>query len=152
MINNETLKLIKDFEGLKLTQYYCSSNVSTIGWGTTLINGKPVPKGLKITEKQADEYLIEDIARFEAGVRKLLNVEMLNANQYGAIVSFSYNCGIGNLKSSTLLKKIKANPNDPDIAYQFSRWTRSNGVVMRGLERRRSAESALYFKPIIKNN
>jgi lysozyme len=146
MINKEGLALIKDFEGLKLTQYYCSSNVSTIGWGSTLIDGKPVPKGLKITVEQAEKLLQEDIARFEAGVKKLLVVEKLTPNQYAAIVSFCYNVGLGNFGKSTLLKKIKANPSDPTIAAEFLKWTRSNGVVLKGLERRREAEAVLYFK------
>jgi lysozyme len=145
MINKNGLDLIKDFEGLKLTQYYCSSNVSTIGWGSTLINGKPVPKGHKITIEQAEQLLQEDIARFEAGVKKLIVIEKLTPNQYAAIVSFVYNVGLGNLGKSTLLKKVKANPNDATIKDEFLKWTRSNGVVLKGLLRRREA-AALYFK------
>ena len=73
---------------------------------------------------------------------------MVNDNQIGALTSFAYNVGIGNLKSSTLLKMVNNNPNDKEIALQFARWNKAASKVMNGLTRRRAAESQLYFKPM----
>jgi lysozyme len=62
------------------------------------------------------------------------------------LVSFAYNCGLQNLKSSTLLKKVNANPNDEAIFKEFLKWNKANGRTMAGLLRRREAEAKLYFK------
>lgn len=69
----------------------------------------------------------------------------LNQNQFNAIVSFSYNCGISNLKSSTLLKKVNFNPSDLTIKDEFLKWDKSRGKVLKGLTRRRELESEIYF-------
>jgi len=73
---------------------------------------------------------------------------MVNDNQIGALTSFAYNVGLANLKSSTLLKMVNNNPNDKEIHLQFMRWNKANKKVMKGLTRRREAESQLYFKPM----
>jgi lysozyme len=52
---------------------------------------------------------------------------------------------MGNLKSSTLLKKVNINPNDPTIAAEFLKWNKAGGKIVAGLTRRRQAESDLYF-------
>jgi lysozyme len=61
-------------------------------------------------------------------------------------VSFAFNCGLGNLRASTLLRKVNANPNDPTIAAEFAKWDKANKKVLRGLSIRRKAESDLYFE------
>jgi lysozyme len=68
-------------------------------------------------------------------------------NQFAALTSFAYNAGIGNLKSSTLLKKVNANHNDPSIALEFAKWDKAGGKVLAGLTKRRASESKLYFTP-----
>lgn len=65
--------------------------------------------------------------------------------QWDAIVSFVFNVGIGNFKSSTLLAKIRINPDDNSIMDEFLRWVYANGKVMRGLQKRRLTEMKLYF-------
>ena len=70
----------------------------------------------------------------------------INQNQFDALVSFAYNLGPANLKSSTLLKKVNANPEDETIRAEFMKWTKAGGRVLRGLVRRREAEANLYFK------
>jgi lysozyme len=72
-------------------------------------------------------------------------VDTINQNQFDALVSFCYNVGPGNLKSSTLLKKVNANPNDPTIRTEFLKWNKGGGKVLAGLTRRRTAEANLYF-------
>ena len=65
-------------------------------------------------------------------------------NNFSALVSFTFNVGTGNLKKSTLLKKVNANPKDPSIKAEFMKWTKANNVVLKGLVRRREAEAKLY--------
>ena len=81
-------------------------------------------------EKYVDSYCRDDI----------------NQNQFDALVSFAYNLGPANLKSSTLLKKVNANPEDETIAAEFMKWVKAGGKTLKGLVRRREAESQLYFK------
>jgi len=70
----------------------------------------------------------------------------ITPNQFGALVSFAYNCGVVNLQKSTLLKKVIANHNDPSIRAEFMKWNKANSKVLAGLARRREAEANLYFK------
>lgn len=149
MINKATIDLVKQFEGLVLKAYVdpaTGGEPITIGYGTTIYNGiQKVKMGDKITEPQAEAFLQYDINKFAEKVRKLIT-KNLNDNQFGALVSFAYNVGLGNLTSSTLLRKVNINPNDPSIAGEFGRWNKAAGKVMAGLSRRRFAESSLYFK------
>jgi lysozyme len=85
-----------------------------------------------------------ELNRFVEGVRNLLKVE-LNENQFSALVSFAFNCGLDALKNSTLLKLIKLNRNNPVIRQEFTKWNKSNGKVLNGLTRRRNQEADLYF-------
>jgi lysozyme len=82
--------------------------------------------------------------RYERGVNRYVTSN-INENQFSALVSFAYNCGLGALKSSTLLKRVNANPNDENISYQFSRWNKAGGRVLKGLTKRRIDEDKLYF-------
>ena len=72
-------------------------------------------------------------------------VDTINQNQFDALCSFAYNCGVGNLKSSTLLKKVNKNPNDPTIKDEFLKWNKGGGKVLTGLTKRRIEEAQLYF-------
>ena len=98
--NGQTL--IKKFEGLRLTAYQDMVGVWAIGYGHT---GPDVKPGLTITQQQADQLLINDLVRFNNGVNALVTVK-LNQNQFDALVSFSYNLGLGSLQNSTLLRLL----------------------------------------------
>lgn len=134
-------ELIKSFEGLELEAYLCPAGIWTIGYGHT----GDVEKGEKITKEKADELLDIDLSVFRKGVRNLVKVP-LNKNQFGALVSFAYNVGLGNLKSSTLLRMLNAGDYN-GAADQLLRWNKSNGKVLRGLARRREAERAVFLTP-----
>ena len=133
------IELIKEHEGLRLAAYLCPSGVPTIGYGHTY----NVKMGDRITAEQAERFLIGDLIVAETEVNRY--GFDLTQNQFDALVSFVYNIGAGNFRSSTLLKRLKANPNDPDIEYQFKRWVYGGGKVLPGLVRRRNEESKLYF-------
>lgn len=133
------IALIKEFEGLRLKAYLCPGGVWTIGYGHTA----DVKPGMVITEAQAEEYLKGDLVRFERYLNGLGLA--LNQNQFDALVSFIYNLGTGNFSSSTLLRKIRVNPQDNSIMDEFLRWVYSKGRILHGLQRRRLAEMKLYF-------
>jgi lysozyme len=145
-LNKAGADLIKEFEGCKLKAYQCSAKKWTIGYGNTFFDdGTPVVAGNAITQQKA-EQLFEIIANdFSAKVAKLVTAKV-SENQFGALVSFAYNCGIANLQKSTLLKKVNANPNDQSIKAEFLKWNKAGGKVLAGLTRRREAESNLYLK------
>lgn len=140
-ISKNGIDLIKEFEGLELKSYVDSVGVLTIGYGST---GSHVYPNQKITEKQAEELLLNDISRFEKGVNDFVKVP-LNQNQFDALVSFSFNLGLGNLRSSTLLKKLN-NKDYLGAANEFPRWNRAGGKVLNGLTRRRLREKELFLK------
>ena len=145
-IGQKGLDLIKSFEGLYLKPYLCPANVPTIGYGNTFYeNGNKVTlKDPIITEARAIELLMSELGMYEQKVDSYC-VDTINQNQFDALVSFCYNVGPGNLKSSTLLKKVNKNPNDPTIRTEFLKWNKGGGKVLAGLTRRRTAEANLYF-------
>ena len=145
-ISKKGLDLIKKFEGLKLKPYLCSAGVPTIGYGNTLYeNGKKVSlKDTIITEQRATELLSNSLQNLEQHVDSFCRDD-INQNQFDALVSFAFNLGPYNLKSSTLLKKVNKNPNDPTIRNEFMRWTKAGGKVLKGLVERRKCEADLYF-------
>lgn len=138
-ISQTGVNLIKEFEGLRLTPYQDSVGVWTVGYGST---GKHVVPGKSITNKQAEDLLKEDLARFEDCVTKMVLVP-IGQNQFDALVSFAFNLGCGNLASSTLLKLLNAG-DYAGAAAQFVRWNKAGGKVLAGLTRRREAEAALF--------
>jgi len=140
-INKAGLDLIKQYEGLRLKSYRCAANVLTIGWGST---GTHVKENMAITQEQAEQLLMKDLVRFEEGVDQLVTVS-LTENQFAALVSFSFNVGLANLKSSTLLKLLNSGKYK-EASLEFSKWNKAAGSVLAGLTKRREAEKALFLK------
>ena len=148
-VNDAGLTLIKDFEGFRSNWYLDPVGVWTIGYGHTDSAGSPkysTSKGLKLTEAEATAILARDLARYEADVTRLVKVP-LNENQFGALVSFTYNLGAGNLASSTLLRKLNAG-DYTGAAGEFPKWVKAGGKTLNGLVRRRAAEQALFKRPV----
>lgn len=132
------LRLIKDFEGLRLGAYLCPAGVPTIGYGHT----KGVKMGQVITQEQADDYLIEDIAPLERYLNKLgINFRQ---EQFDALVSWLFNLGVGNFKKSNLLKRIQADTSDEAIAAEFIKWIYAGKTPLEGLKKRRVAEANMF--------
>jgi lysozyme len=138
IISTEGLSLIKLFEGCKLEAYKCAAGVWTIGYGST----KGVKEGDTITQEEAEQLLLEDVAVYEKEVNKAVNVS-LDQHQYDALVSWTFNLGGANLNSSTLLKRVNAQDWE-DVPHQIKRWNKANGKVLEGLVRRREAEALLF--------
>ena len=127
-----------------LKPYKCPAGVPTIGYGNTFYeNGSKVKlTDPLITKEKAQSILRASMDYFEKQVDALV-VDSINQNQFDALVDFAY---IGNLKSSTLLKKVNKNPNDPTIREEFMKWVFAGGKKLNGLVKRRESEADLYFK------
>lgn len=110
------IKKITEFEGFSNTAYRCPAGKWTCGIGHT----SGVTATTTCTRKEAEQWLKEDLAPVEAYVNTIEQVR--TQGQYDALVDFAYNLGLGNLKSSTLLRKIKAGASTEDIQEQFRRW------------------------------
>lgn len=138
---------IKSFESLQLKAYKCSAGVPTIGYGHT----SGVKMDMSIDEVEANRLLDNDVARFDLELSKKLS-KPVKQHQWDALISFIFNLGMGNFLSSTLYKKLKANPDDATIPDEFLKWdkARVNGelVALKGLTRRRAAEAMIYKQNI----
>lgn len=139
-ISQKGIKLIQDFEGLALRAYRDPIGIWTWGYGSTGPHVTPDKIG---TKEEAEQLLKKDLERFEKGVSEIVKVP-LTQNQFDALVSFSFNLGLGNLKSSTLLKKLNAS-DYVGASKEFTRWDKAGGKVLAGLTRRREAEKALFL-------
>ena len=137
-ISQEGLSLIKKFEGLRLKAYKCSANVLTIGYGHT----GGVKETDKITLEEADSLLEKDIAKFEEYVSDNVIVK-LNQSQFDALVAWTFNLGPGNLRESTMLKKLN-NQEYESVPFEMRRGNKAGGKTLDGLIRRREAESLLF--------
>ncbi|QJP49628.1 lysozyme [Xylella fastidiosa subsp. multiplex] len=140
-IGEEGIALIKFFEGCKLSPYTCSGGVLTIGYGET---GKHVVPGLRLAnEQEADAILRARLAKeFEPAVRRYVRVP-LKQQQFDALVSLSFNIGVGAFHRSTLLRKLNAG-DVAGAAEQFHVWKWAGDSIQQGLIIRRAAERALF--------
>ncbi|MEG0906811.1 MAG: glycoside hydrolase family protein [Cellulosilyticaceae bacterium] len=144
-LSNNGMKLLEQFEGLRLEAYLDSAGIATIGWGSIKYpNGSKVKKGDKITKAQAKQYKLHDLKEFESTVNTSVIVP-LSQNQYDALVSLSYNIGSGAFKNSTLLKKLNSG-DYKGAAEQFLVWNKVNSKRVQGLVNRREAERNLFLK------
>ena len=145
-ISQRGLDLIKRFEGFRSKPYLCPAGVTTIGYGSTYYEDgvKVKLSDRAINEEWAETLLKKTVIHYERGVDSMTQ-NNITQNQFDALVSFAYNTGLVNYKNSTLLKRVNANPNDPDIEKQFMRWVRAGGKVIKGLIARRQEEARLYF-------
>jgi len=150
IINQACIDLIKSFEGLEFKPYHGEHDppkLFTIGFGTTKYpNGKWVSlDDPAITEEQATSFLLHDVKRKADAIDPFLRDD-LSENKFGALLSFAYNLGEGALRSSTLLRRVNANPIDTSIRDAFMMWVKDeNQNIVPGLVRRRAAEADLYF-------
>jgi lysozyme len=137
-ISEEGLSLIKRFEGCRLEAYKCSGGVWTIGYGHT----ENVNEGDTITQEKADKLLKSDIESFEVYVNYSVMVE-LDQGQFDALVAWTFNLGPGNLRESTMLKKLNK-ADYTSVPNEMKRWNKAGGKTLDGLIRRRNAEALLF--------
>jgi|TARA_R110001583_G_scaffold7687_4_gene37743 lysozyme len=138
--SNDCIDMVKHFEGFKAVAYLCPANVWTIGYGRT----KNVKDGDITSMPQATRDLEEELVEFGDQVHRVVDVE-LSQNEFDALTSWTYNLGVGNLQSSTLLKKLNAGDKD-SVPSEMLRWNKAAGKVLAGLTTRRQAEADLWEK------
>lgn len=141
------LRLIRDYEGLRLESYKDATGVPTIGYGLTRLNGSPVRMGDRITESQAEALLRQELLQlFGPGVFTLLPLaKKWRPEQQAAMVSFAFNTGLGALETSTLRRRLLAGEDPATVVRQeLPKWVHAGEAVLAGLERRRAAEVALF--------
>ena len=150
-LSEQGIKLIKSFEGLRLSAYRDVAGVWTIGYGSTRYHdGQPVKPGDKLaSEQQADALFANTLGQYEDAVNQYVKVP-LTQSQFDALVSFTYNEGTIALKESTLLKKL--NEKDyPGAADQFLAWDKITNPqtgekeVCADLSARRKQERQLFL-------
>lgn len=135
------INAIKRFEGCRLEAYQDSAGVWTIGYGHT----QGVKRGDRISGAQADSYLRQDLARFEAEAQKVRGLSQ--QGRFDAVVDFMYNCGVANFNSSTLKKYIEAGRPAWECQEQFLRWVNAGGRKLGGLVTRRIWEANRFAEP-----
>ena len=140
------LKLIKEFEGLRLEPYKCDAGVWTIGYGHTKgINQNTKP----ITKEQAEDFLKDDLKFFEGLVNNKKYVpQQINQNQFDALVSFAFNLGGGNLKELCNANYPIGQKNVEHIAKEITLYNKVNKKICQGLVNRREKEKQLFLGKI----
>ena len=136
--SQEGLELIKKFEGCKLKSYKCPAGVWTIGYGHT----EDIKEGDIVSPEEANKLLRADVFKFEEYVTDNVIVN-LTQNQFDALVAWTFNLGVGNLRNSTMLKKLN-NADYTSVPFEMKRWNKAAGKTLDGLVRRRQAESLLF--------
>ena len=122
-IGQKGIDLIKHFEGCELNAYKCPAGVWTIGYGHI----KGVSEGMSITQEQAEQMLLDELKEYENYINELVVVD-LSQNQFDALVSWVYNLGPANLKSSTLLKVLNSG-DYAGVPDQIERWNKAGNLV-----------------------
>lgn len=154
-VSQKCIQQIKQDEGVRNKAYQCPALLWTIGVGHVIDPNHakvpfadrkqlPIPTGWDrvLSNDEIDEILRKDLTRFEAGVLRLIKVPMTQG-QFDALVSFSFNVGLGNLQNSTL--RMKVNRGDYEgAAEQFLVWTKAGGKVLKGLVIRRTHEKEMF--------
>lgn len=136
---------LSEVEGVKYKAYKDTGGVWTIGRGITYYeDGSKVKPGDTITKEREQKLFLNTLDAYVNNVKKTIK-KSLTQNQFNALVSFCYNIGVTAFNKSTLVKRVNANPNNPDIKNQFMRWVYDNGVRVNGLVNRRKKEADLYF-------
>ena len=155
-VSDKVIHMIKHHEGVRTKPYQCPALLWTVGVGHVIdpMHGRlkleerknlPIPDGWNrtLSMEEVDDILKKDLARFEQGVARLCPGP-LTQGQFDALVSFSFNVGLGNLQKSTI--RMKVNRQDFEGAAEaFLDWTKAGGKVLKGLVNRRNDERALFL-------
>lgn len=139
-ISKAGINLIKEFEGCRLTAYYCPAGVLTIGYGHT----KNVTPGQTITQAKAEELLVSDLAQYEKAVQAYDSRYSWTQNEHDALTSFCYNLGTGSIMQVT----ASGQRSKSDIAEKMLLYNKANGKELAGLTRRRKAERAMFIDTV----
>ena len=141
-LTDDGLALIKRFEGFAPEVYVCPGGWPTIGYGHVVRDGERDRFADGIDEAEAEALLRRDVAAAERAVLRLIRVP-LEDGRFDALASFAFNLGAGALQRSTLRRKVNHREHDA-VPAEFRRWVWAGGRRLKGLIRRREAETGLY--------
>ena len=133
------IRKIKEFEGFRPLAYVCPGGRWTVGYGHV----RGVSRGRRVTEREADGLLREDLKQYERCVRDLGVAR--TQGEFDALVDFAFNLGSESLRGSTLLRKIRSSAPEAEIRAEFRRWVWGGGQILPGLVKRRDWEADRYF-------
>ena len=155
-VSPQAIRTIKHHEGVRLRPYRCPALLWTVGVGHVLY---PAQGKLKLedrkgyalkdgdnrvwTQGEVDALLRSDLARFESGVARMCPAAASHQGRFDALVSFSFNVGLGTLQRSTLRSKFNRGDYD-GAAQEFLKFTKAGGKVLKGLVNRRNGEVRMY--------
>ena len=156
-VSAAAIEMIKHHEGLRTKPYRCPALLWTVGVGHVIDpthaavkyeerKNLPVPEGWDriLSMGEVDAILAKDLGRFERGVLRLCPAAAGRQGVFDALVSFSFNVGLGNLQRSSL--RMKTNRGDFEgAASEFMKWTKAAGKVLPGLVKRRLDEQRVYL-------
>lgn len=112
----------------------------TIGWGCT---GPDINPGTVWTQQRAQTELDHHLLKFYQGLVNLSpSVQHASTPRVAALISFVYNCGLGNYRISTLKRRVDSQ-NWAGAGEEILKWNKAAGRVLAGLTRRRKAEALL---------
>lgn len=147
------LEFIAKWEGCILKPYKDVAGLRTIGIGHLIVAGENYPDDVEITLDEAYKILAADVEKCERGISDHITVD-LNQNQFDALVSFGFNCGVGVYAKSTACVKLNAGDYD-SFPQELMAWSKAkiDGVltVVPGLAARRDAEGKLFSKPVFED-
>ncbi|GIZ40875.1 hypothetical protein CKM354_000419600 [Cercospora kikuchii] len=142
------IDFIKSFEGFRGSPYQDVAGLWTVGYGHLCSQStrcRELGYSYPISETQGEQLLARDVRQFEVCIGQQVGGVRLNANQYGALVSWAFNVGCGNTASSTLVKRLNAGENPNTVAAEeLPKWNKAGGQPVAGLTRRRAEEVQLF--------
>ncbi|MDB2414170.1 lysozyme [Rickettsiales bacterium] len=141
-ITQKGLNLIKRFEGFEPEIYLDAAGLPTIGYGHLLLPGEAEMFKNGISEAAGGALLIKDVLLAERAVCRLIKVPLTDG-QFDALVSFTFNLGSGALQRSTLRWKVNREEHEAALA-EFMKWVWAGGKKLKGLKKRREAETVRY--------
>ena len=156
-VSAAAIEMIKHHEGVRTKPYQCPALIWSVGVGHVIDpshiavkyeerKNLPVPEGWDsiLSMGEVDAILAKDLGRFERGVLRLCPAAVGRQGVFDALVSFSFNVGLGNLQRSSL--RMKTNRGDfEEAAAEFMKWTKAAGKVLPGLVKRRLDEQRVYL-------
>lgn len=145
-LSQKGIDFITKEEGVVLHPYLDQVGIPTIGIGSTMYEGgiRVTMKDPPITLDRAKKLFSNTLLKYEATVNNTIKSK-INQNQFDALVSLCYNIGQGGFSSSTVAKRVNANPNDPTISEAFKMWNKAGSKINSTLVGRRMREANLYF-------
>jgi GH24 family phage-related lysozyme (muramidase) len=150
-VNAGTIGMVKQFEGFVPSVYNDPIGLPTVGYGHLCKQPKcaEVPFPIPLSEAHATNLLRSDIRTAEECVSSAINDSVtLNENQYGALVSWAFNVGCGNVRSSGLVRRLNAGEHPSLVVLQeMPKWRNAGGKPMSGLVLRRGREVAFFQVP-----